>query len=271
MIRGLFDKTWRETRVVLGVASIAVLLFATLLAYVLPQFREGISDFILEVPFMRTMIQSSMGIDVAAGLTVQMLLAVVWTHPVMLATLWATGVVLATRFPAGEIDRGTIEILLGWPVSRRTIYSVETLMWLAGGCALVLAILAGYSLGLMTLPAAERPPIGPVLLVAINMLCLHIAVGGIGFIVSSLSDRRGRAFGVVFGILIVSYLITFLAGIWEPAQSVAFLSIMEYHRPAEVIHENALPLADLAVLLGIGGATWFAGLEISARRSITAT
>lgn len=254
-----------------AVGSLAVMLFATLLSYVLPQFREGLTDFIVQVPFLQRMISSMMGIDVSDGLTVQMILAVLWTHPVMLATIWAVEVVLCTRFPAGEVDRGTIEVLLGWPVSRRLVFWVETFVWWAAGACIVLFLIGGYSIGVSVLSAGERPAAGTVAQAAVNLLCLYGAVGGAAFLVSALSDRRGRAFAVMFGILIVSYLINFVAGIWDPARSIAFLSIMDYYKPADIFRTGGLAWSDPAVLLAIAAATWTAAMEIGARRSIATT
>lgn len=270
-LRGVIDKIVREIWIMIAITSLAVLIFAMLFSFVLPQFREGLSDFILEVPFLRALISSSMGIDVSGGLTVSMILSVVWTHPIMLTTTWAIAIVLGTRYPAGEIDRGTIEVLLGWPVSRRTVSIAETLGWVAAGAMLIACIFTGYAIGLTGLDAGDRPPLGPVVFVAINMMCLYATVGGLAALVSSLSERRGRAFGVVFGILIVSYLINFLAGIWEPAKSLAFLSIMNYYKPADTIRMQSMPWGDAAVLATLAAVMWTAGLEITARRSIATT
>jgi ABC-type transport system involved in multi-copper enzyme maturation permease subunit len=267
----LWEKTLREAWLMLLIAALAILVFATLLSGVLPQFKEGISDLVVQVPFLRAIVSSSFGIDLTGGLTVSMILTVVWSHPVMLATTWAVGVVLGTRFPAGEIDRGTIDVLLGWPVSRRCVYLAESLMSLGVGVVLTLCLFAGYCLGLLNLAPADRPALGPIILVALNMVCVYAIVSALACVIGALSDRRGRAFGVIFGIIIVSYLLNFIAGIWEPAQAISFLSHMTYYKPPDIVRTGAIAPHHPIVLLSAALLMWTAGLEITARRSITTT
>ena len=86
--------------------------------------------------------------------------------------------------------------------------------------------------------------------------------------VSSLSNRRGRAFGVVFAIVLVSFLVNFLAQLWEPARSLAFLSVLNYYRPLLILRDTSWPLTDMLVLVAVGGVLWLAGMLIFARRDI---
>jgi len=47
------------------------------------------------------------------------------------------------------------------------------------------------------------------MLVMANFFGVYLAVGGIAFLVSALSDRRGRAMAVVFAIVLASFLLNF--------------------------------------------------------------
>jgi hypothetical protein len=107
------------------------------------------------------------------------------------------------------------------------------------------------------------------MLVMANLYSVYVAVGGIALFVSALSDHRGRAVGVVFAILLASFLLNFIANFWQPAKQIAFLGILEYYRPAQILQHGEFPLRDITVLLGVGLVAWLAGGEILARRSIT--
>ncbi len=74
--------------------------------------------------------------------------------------------------------------------------------------------------------------------------------------------------GLLFGIVLASFLLNFLARFWEPAQHFAFLSVIGYYRPAQILSTGGLPVGDVATLLAVGAAAWVAGSEIFARRSI---
>ncbi|MHC4947760.1 MAG: ABC transporter permease subunit [Planctomycetota bacterium] len=267
-MRGLLAKSWRDVRVATILFGVGLLLVEMFLTLVLPQIYEEISQIWLEIPFVRTIVQSLMGIDVDEGLTAQMLQAIVWVHPVVLSLIWAHEIILCTRMPAGEIDRGTIDVLLGLPVSRRALYLSETTAWLVSGLAVIALGFVGYWIGSQSLAPINRPGIGRVALVMVNLALLYVAVGGVAFLVSALSDRRGRAIAVVFGLLLASFLLNFLAGFWPPAERFAFLSVLTYYQPAFIIQDARVPAGDAAVLLGTGVTAWVAGGEVLARRSI---
>lgn len=110
-----------------------------------------------------------------------------------------------------------------------------------------------------------------VALIVFNLFCLYVSIGGVAFFVSSISERRGRAVFAIFAIVVASFLVNFLAQFWAPAEPFAFLSVVEYYQPANIIRSGTLPAADIAVLLGVGLVAWFAGREIVARRSICTT
>jgi hypothetical protein len=74
--------------------------------------------------------------------------------------------------------------------------------------------------------------------------------------------------GIVFAILLLSFLLNFLAQFQEWAKNVSWLSIMEYYRPAIVIQNGQFPLSDVRTLVGLGAICWTLALLIFQRRSI---
>ena len=127
MMRGLLLKTWHEVWLMTLLFGLALLTVIALLTFVYPQFQEELIEIIDRLPFIRPMITSMLGSDVGDKLNAQNLQAILWVHPIVLTLLWAHAIVFCTRLPAGEIDRGTIDVLLGLPVSRRTVYYSEAI------------------------------------------------------------------------------------------------------------------------------------------------
>ncbi len=72
----------------------------------------------------------------------------------------------------------------------------------------------------------------------------------------------------VFGVAAASFLLNFIAGLWEPARQFRFLGLMEYYRPAIIIRDGALPVRDMAVLSAWGLICWIVGLQITKTRSV---
>jgi ABC-2 type transport system permease protein len=270
-MRGVWLKIVRETWLATLMFSVALLLAEVLLNLVLPQILDQMDDMMARMPFMRDMIAALLGIDIEGEITAQLMQAFVWVHPTVLALLWAYETMFCTRYPAGEIDRGTIDVLLALPVSRRAIYVCETVGWLSGGAIMLAAGAIGYAIGSQAMPDANRPALGPILLILFNLYCLYVAVGGVTFLISSVSDRRGRAVFAVFAIILASFLTNFLSQFWSPAESFAFLGVLDYYQPATILRTGSLVYGDIAVLLLVGGVSWLTGCEITARRSVCTT
>lgn len=269
---GLYVKAIREVRLQLLLLSAALFGIMTALTHVVPQVQEELISQVWEqLPFVKTMISTLLGIDIEDHLNAQMLQSFVWVHPVVLTLIWAHEIIFCTRTPAGEIDRGTIDILLGLPVSRKMLFLCESSVWLITGIIIIASGALGFFLASRSMPADQRPAPAIVLMILTNLLCLYIAVGGISYLVSSLSSRRGRAISVIFGIVLGSFFLNFLAQFWTPAQSVSFLGVLEYYRPAMIMLDGKFPTADIATLLAVGLSTWLAALFITTRRNICTT
>lgn len=270
-MRGVLLKVLHETWLGTLLFALGLLAAEVLLNLILPQILGQLDTMMGRMPFVRDMLSALLGVDIEGEVTAQLMHAFVWVHPTVLTLLWANETMFGTRFPAAEVDRGTIDVLLALPVSRRGIYLCETIGWLGSGLIMLAAGAGGYLLGSRGLAADVRPDFARVLLVLFNLFCVYVAVGGFVFLVSSLSERRGRAVTVVFATVVASFLMNFLAQFWPPAEPFAFLSVLEYYQPATILSTGSLLPLDIGVLLVAGGAFWVAGLEITARRSLCTT
>jgi hypothetical protein len=268
-MRGLITKTLYEVWLPTLLFGLGLFVVKMILTFILPQIHEALGEVLHRLPFARAFLTILLGNTLGAEISSQSMQAFLFVHPVVLALVWAHAVTLCTRMPAAEIDRGTIDVLLSLPVSRRAVYWCESVIWIVCGALVLLMGLAGHLVAAPRMPDELRPELPRIMLVMVNLFSVYIAVGGIALFVSALSDHRGRAVACVFAILLASFLLNFIANFWQPAKRIAFLGILEYYRPAQVLQHGEFPLRDVVVLLGVGLVTWLAGGEILARRSIT--
>ena len=270
MNRGLITKSVRDIGPVTLGYGLLLMLAETIIAFVLPQVQSGgMLNLIFKLPFARTLISALLGSPVTGEMAPLFLHAVPWIHPLVLLLIFAHVVTVATQLPAGEIDRGTIELLLGLPVSRWNIYCAHGLgLAFAGPVVLALGLLGnriGTSLGHGT-PAAGLPP----LMIQLNACALFLAVGSLGLLVSSACDRRGRAGGILIAAVVLSFLLNFIAEYWPPARHLNFVSVLNYYRPFVILQSARWPAADLASLLGATIVFWLAGAALFRHRDIHA-
>ncbi len=267
-MRGLLLKAIYEVWLVTLLCGLALLLIKALLTYILPQVMTGLSEIFEQLPFVKSLITALLGSETGEQITARTMQAFLWVHPVVLALIWGHEITICTRMPAGEIDRGTIDILLGWPVSRRQIYWSETIVWLVTGVCVISLGFIGHRLTAPTMPDEMRPELDGVLLVMVNLFAMYLAVGALSLLISVVSNRRGRAVAGSFGLVLASFLLNFVAQYWSPAKPFAFLSVMTYYQPAQILEQGDFPWRDVLILLGVASVAWLVAGEIMARRSI---
>jgi len=267
MNRGMILKAVREIWLTTLLFGLALLIVEAVLAYALPTFLDEFATQFLQLQFFQTILRALLGTDVGNVIGPETFQSIAWVHPAVLTIVWAHGVIGCTRVPAGEIDRGTIDVLFGLPVSRWGLYLGETSVWLGSGVLVIAMGIAGNRIG-GALVCAEGPDLARLLVVAANLYCLFLAVGGVAWLVSAVSDHRGRAIATVFGIVLASFLLSFLAQFWEPAQSVSFLSVLDYYHPIFILQGTSWGLGDMVVLVVFASVLWFVGGLLFARRDI---
>ena len=269
MIRGVLAKSRHEVLLPTVTFAAAMFMFNMLLAFILPQIRAGMGQVLGAMPFVRTIVQAMTGVELGETIGAEVMQSIAWVHPVILTTVWAYEIVLCTRYPVGEVARGTIDVLMSWPVSRRGVYWTELAVCCAGGFVLLLTGLAGQDVGtrLMGEKATPLLDVGA-WTVLLNLYCVFLAVAGIAGLASALSTHRAWAAGIVGAFVMSSFLWNFLGQFWEPAKRLAFLGVMHYYQPARVFMNGEWPWRNMAVLLAAAAICASLGAEVTARRRL---
>ncbi len=267
-MRGLIAKTLREAWVSLVLFALSLGAVEMLLAYILPMFVGDQFNQWLELKFIRNFVEVMLGTEVGETIGPHMIASIAWAHGVVLAIVWAQAITFCTRIPAGEVDRGTIDVLLGLPVSRKKLYVCESLVWLLSGVVTVVVGLVGNIIGGRGGMDEMKMTSGQSVIVVTNLYCLYLAVGGMSWLVSSLSDRRGRAVSVVLAIVLASFFLNFISQLWSPAEGLAFLGVLNYYRPLMILRDSGWPVSDMIILVGVGGISWLIGGIVFIRRDI---
>lgn len=268
-MHGLLQKIWVEVRWAVLFFSLGLFAVMSLLTALLPKVLANMDQLFDKMPMIRPLLTALLGVDPGDQVSAQLSQAFLWVHPTVLTLIWAHEVMYCSRVPAGEVDRGTADFLLCLPVSRWKIFWAETVGWLVSGTCIILCGYAGHLLTSLTVQPDMRLSVAHTMIVIINLGAVYLAIGSFSFLVSTLSNRRGRAIGVIFTMLLASFLLNFLAQFQDWAKLIApWLSVMEYYRPAIIIQTGKFPWIDIGVLVGGAGLIWIASGLVFRYRSI---
>ncbi|MGI8746697.1 MAG: ABC transporter permease subunit [Bryobacteraceae bacterium] len=188
----------------------------------------------------------------------------------VLASLVALAIALAT-LPASEIETGFIDLVLSRPLARHWIMT-RTIVLVALSIAVVLGMMMlGTWIGLETLvpKGAGWPSARLIGSLAVNLGLLLLCWSGVAMAIGSVSRRRSVA-GACAGLLaLTAFLLDYVGRLWQPAESVAWLSPFRYYNPFELVMGNPLPSKNLVVLGGIAAAGFVAAYVLFSRRDIS--
>ena len=148
---------------------------------------------------------------------------------------------------AGERERGTLEVLLARPISRRTIY------WTIAAATVVLlgvimaALLGGQFIGIAIKGLGDQINLGFMPLVFVNGLMLWAAFAAFGLAASVSFDRSAPALGLTLAYLLVNYFLEILGSLWTAADWSQKYSLFHHFQPGQILLGKA-DLLDLAIL-----------------------
>lgn len=169
----------------------------------------------------------------AAMVSTDGFLALGYAHPFFLLLMSAWAVRLSTAPLAGEIGRGTMDLIASRAVNRSD-HLVASVCALALGLAtLAGAALAGSATGLSVRPLGVSG--WSLAHVALAAWMLFMCWGAVGLAVSALHRESGPAIGWTAGFIAVSFVVEYLARLWRPIAWLRPVSLFTYYQPPEIV------------------------------------
>jgi ABC-2 type transport system permease protein len=208
-------------------------------------------------------------------------LAVGLLHPVVLVVCLVWGVGRAAGAVAGELDRGTMELLLSQPVPRGRLILAHLLVDCLVLPRMCLSFYAGTQCGLWAagefvpdyallddaakdLPQVSglmaRIPRDPTPLAVsgqgeavglVATLALMFAISGMTLALSAVGRNRWRVTGYAVLVVVVMFVANTVGQLWEPAGWVRPLTLFFYYQPQRMMIDGAW-LVDVGAAWGLG-------------------
>lgn len=232
------------------------------------------------------------------------ILSIGYVHPLVqtIFCIWAIG--RGSGAIAGEIDRGTMELLLAQPIRRYKVILAHLTVEMIAIPLFCICLLAGTWLGvrligpiginqdvlnmlpfkvdldpakLQVYPGAFGPGLW-------NAAGLLFAIGGYTMWLSAAGRFRGRVMGAAVLITLLQFLINVLGQLWDAVEFLRPFTVFYYYQPQQIIlqHRWTVDLASvwglsqplrvpvLAVLFGVGVVGYAMALWTFCRRDLPA-
>ena len=261
----LFRHTWRAQGVVLTLVSVGLAIWGFVLPLVYArfgsQFKTMMESGILPEEFARLGGGDIFSLPGAIALSL--------IHPIAIILTSVFSVGFSTSAIAGERQRGTLEVALSRPVSRRRFYLTSLAAAFGFIGVTIASLLLGGVLGAIFADVGDELSIGKLPLLWLNGVLLFGAVAAIGLAASVSFDRLAPALGITLAIVVVMYFLEILGSLWPDARVLQPYSLFHYLKPKDVLTGAAAPF-DFALLAGAIALAMAYALVVFPRRDLAA-
>jgi len=191
-------------------------------------------------------------------------LAVQMLHPVVMTLAWLWAVGRTSSAVSGELDRGTMELLMSQPIPRNRLIYAHLIVDAIVLPVLALSLLLGTQLGLELAGPFEIDPKSfeklPMIpkemtldlhppglnidttrhwLACLNLVAFMFSLSGVAILISAYGRNRWRALAYCVLIVLVMFVINVLGQLWSEAAFARPLSLFFYYQPQRMwLHNN---------------------------------
>jgi len=231
------------------------------------QDNESVKVFLQFLDILPSFIKTLLGGEALRGGNIAGLIAIGYQHPLILTLYMLFAVGVPTGLLAGEVQRGTMELILSRHATKTGVYICAGLVTVTGMYALVLVMYLGTVACTGLYQSSQPVPLGFFFKIAIVGGLLASAVGGIALLAAA-CFRRGAAVTVTVAYLVVNYFVSIIAEWWPRMKFLEPTTIFHYVPGPQMFQASAWPLADMAVLVSLLAVSTVLGGLIWSRRDL---
>jgi ABC-2 type transport system permease protein len=191
---------------------------------------------------------------------------------VLAATVW--GITRGSDAVSGQLERGTMEMVLAAPVRRVAVFVTQALATTAAAAVLCAVLFLAVWTAIAFGPWAGKVDPLRFLPAAANVFGLMVCMAGISAGVSAADSYRWRTVGILCGFYVFSILAKLVGRLSKPLWWAGYLSFLNAYEPQRLVGDAAESwrlLAEYdAVLIGVGVVAYAIGAVLFARRDLPA-
>ncbi len=266
----LLIKTIQKNLIGLLIYTIISASFVWMYVAMWPSFSKESEKFLELADAYPEALMKAMNIDIMSmfgsleGFIAGEHFSIVW--PIILIILTLS---YASSAIAGEVEKGTIELLLAQPISRLKIFLAKYFSGLAIIAAFI--FLSNFSVIPFALLHNVDYRIQHYLTISILGFLFAFAIYGICIMLSSFSSSKGKPMAVAGGLLIIMYALNVFSAFQESVENLKYASFFHYYDFAAAAIYNQLDTLNIAVFLAVGIITATIGAIVFVKRDIATT
>lgn len=233
------------------------------------------ADFVRSLP---AGIQNLSGVPVQELATVAGRIGLAYVDAVVLLTAAVWGISRGSDAVSGEIDRGTMEMLLAQPVHRLALLFTKIAVMISGAAAIATACHLGLWCGITFVELEQPTQAWTFIPAAINLFSMTFFLCGITTAVSAFDQYRWRTIGLVGGYYTLSLIVNVMSRMVPRLSWLEYFTFFGAYEPQGMIAEMlrdparawAMSLQLNGILLGLGFAAFVVAGVAFSRRDIPA-
>lgn len=202
-------------------------------------------------------------------LTANGALAVSYNHPLTKVALTVFVVGLTANAIAGELERGTLDLLLARPLRRYKLLLGSGMAFLVATIILASSMFMGTVVGARIGGISGDVEWSNFCWLAINTAALVVAMGGLGYLFSAVAKRGSQAAGWAGGLIAGMFFLDWFATMWDKVKPLTPFSLFHYYQPSQIITGTPNWWINITVLLVVAILAFMAAVLIFERRDLT--
>jgi ABC-2 type transport system permease protein len=176
--------------------------------------NEKVKAFLGFLDMMPSIVKASLGGDMLRIGNTSGLIAIGYNHPFVMFLYMLFAVGTPTGLLAGEVQRGTMELILSRPTTKVQVYACAGILTLAGMFALVLVMFLGTVAAVHLFTFKDRVPLDIFFRIAINGGLLASTFGAVALLCAATFGRLYTAIGVAVAFLVANYFVAIVSNWW---------------------------------------------------------
>ncbi len=223
--------------------------------------NESVKVFLKFLDVLPSFIKTALGGEILQAGNAPGLIAIGYQHPLVLFLYMLFAVGTPATLLTGEVQKGTMELILGRPATRTQVYACAAVLTLSGMFALVLVMFLGTVVATRLYDFGQPIPLGLFWRIAVNGGLVAGAAGSIALLAAGVLAGRNQAVGAAVAFLVLDYFAWVVAQWWPRLRFLRPATLFYYVNGSKLLH--GWPLHDMAVLLMVilvasivGGLAW---------------